>query len=939
MSRRSTWLLILILIVAGSLRFFRLDVTPPGLSTDEALNGVFALQVLAGERPIFFEPDSREPLYPYMAAASVAVLGPTPLALRVPTALVGTLVVLATFLLARVLFGASIGLLAAAAMTVGYWPLQLSREGFRAMTTPLMECLALYFLCRGLQLSGSQHRGLQHGSLVSFGLAGIALAGCIYTYPAGRMAPVLVALLLLGLLLIDARSVICHWRGLLLMVAAAAITFAPLGIYFLAHPDSFSGRLISASTSGNLDPGNLLSALQSNLLPTLGMFSFQGDMQWKYNLSGQPVFDPVWSVLFYGGLVVALAQVRRPGYLLVVLWLATGLLPGALSGESPHFMRTVGAMPAAYLLPAIALGSIWGQLRTRVPLRAATALLLVLLAGSGAFTTWRYIAGWAAAPQVNYYFYADMAAASRFLNSWQGTEKVVLSAEYYDLHHTMMSYLMSPRPRDLKWIDARRAVVYPAGAADGVLYVFPASAAPPDGTVERLLPGARLVSQVAGPSDTPLVQAFAVDGPQMPEPSHRLNANLGGMAEILGYELAPGTLTPGQTATLRIYWRVLRESPLPANQSYSFFTHLVDDGGYLWAQDDGAGYLTPEWQAGDGVVTTSVLRVPPDAPPQSYHVRLGMYSPADPQPLSVLDARGAPAGTEVETGPVSLDRRDATGSPKVPTRLIQNTQWGNVRLVGWDAGRDSLGPGEDLRVTLHWTAVAVPENDYQVSLELTDTIGMVRAAWTGPLVAGYPATSWRETESIRNWYDLSVPAEAPAGEYILRVRLDPMSGAAGASASLGTIRVAGRPHSFTLPDVQHPVRARIGTFGELLGYDLDQGAIRTGQPVRLTLYWRTLATAPVAYKVFVHLLDAQSTLWGQRDAEPRDGEAPTTSWIPGEVISDIYSIPVQAGAPPGEYDIEIGMYSLPSGARLPVTNATGQTVGDHLIIGRVAIVQ
>jgi hypothetical protein len=926
MSHLSTRLLIVILIVAGSLRFVGLDVTPPGLTTDEGLNGVFAQQVLAGERPIFFEPDSREPLYPYMAAVSVALLGPTPMALRVPVALVGTLLVLVTFLLARLLFGAPAGLLAAAAIAVGYWPLQLSREGFRALTTPLVEGLALYFL----------YRGLKRGSAVSFGLAGIFLGGCAYTYPAGRMAPVLVGLLVAGMLLADRPSVTRSWRGLLLTAAAAAITFAPLGLYFLANPSSFGGRMLSASTTGSLDPGSLLAALQANLLPTLGMFSFVGDAQWKYNLSGQPVFGPVWSVLFYAGLLLCVARLRQPPYLLLLLWLATGLLPGALSGESPHFMRTVGAMPATYILPAIALVAAGERLRSRISARALVATAVIFISCSGALTAWRYFAVWASAPQVSYYFYEDMSAASRFLNSREGGERVVLSAEYYDLHHTMMSYLTSPRPRDVKWIDARRAIVYPARAPGGALYVFPASAAPTGGSAERLLPGARLVAEVAGSSGAPLLQAFAVGLPKMPEPSRRLDVNLGGVAQVLGYDLEPGVLTPGQPMTLRIYWRVLRVSPLPASQSYTFFAHLVDDGGYLWSQDDGAGFRTPEWEVGDGVVTTAVLTVPPDAPPRAYRIRLGMYSPAEPQPLSVLDARGAPAGTEIETDALALDRRGATGTPTQPLRTLPDAQWGGLRLSGYALSRESLGPGETLRVTLHWAASAAPEADRQLSLELTDTAGSVRAAWHGPLVAGYPATGWPAGASIRNWYDLAIPAETPTGSYNLRLSLDP---AGGPTADLGVVAVAGRPRSFTPPDIQHALRLRVSNFGDLLGYALDRDSARAGQALQLTLYWRALTTPPVAYKVFVHLLDAKSVIWGQRDAEPQNGGAPTTSWVPGEIVSDSYSIPVQPNAPPGEYDIEIGMYSLPSGARLPVTGEAGQSIGDHVILGRVAVVQ
>ena len=78
------------------------------------------------------------------------------------------------------------------------------------------------------------------------------------------------------------------------------------------------------------------------------------------------------------------------------------------------------------------------------------------------------------------------------------------------------------------------------------------------------------------------------------------------------------------------------------------------------------------------------------------------------------------------------------------------------------------------------------------------------------------------------------------------------------------------------------------------------------------------------YKVFVHLLGPGDTLWGQRDSEPGGGLRPTTTWKPGETIQDNYGILVLPGTPPGEYMLEIGLYSLETGARLPVRDAQGK---------------
>ncbi len=83
-----------IFLVALALRTYRLHEWPPGLFNDEAANGLDGLAVLRGERPIFFPRNTgREPLFLYLQAGMMALLGPTPYALRLTAAIVGALAV------------------------------------------------------------------------------------------------------------------------------------------------------------------------------------------------------------------------------------------------------------------------------------------------------------------------------------------------------------------------------------------------------------------------------------------------------------------------------------------------------------------------------------------------------------------------------------------------------------------------------------------------------------------------------------------------------------------------------------------------------------------------------------------------------------------------------------------------------------------------------
>jgi len=142
-----------------------------------------------------------------------------------------------------------------------------------------------------------------------------------------------------------------------------------------------------------------------------------------------------------------------------------------------------------------------------------------------------------------------------------------------------------------------------------------------------------------------------------------------------------------------------------------------------------------------------------------------------------------------------------------------------------------------------------------------------------------------------------------------------------------------------------PVGAELGGQVRLLGYGLrldgqsvsPATVVPPGAMLRLKLYWQALARMNVDYTVFTHLLDAGGVMRGQKDSPPLQGKYPTTAWQPGERLVDSYDIKVDAAAPVGVYILEIGMYEWPINKRLPITDAQGRPVGDHLILARIQV--
>lgn len=113
----------------------------------------------------------------------------------------------------------------------------------------------------------------------------------------------------------------------------------------------------------------------------------------------------------------------------------------------------------------------------------------------------------------------------------------------------------------------------------------------------------------------------------------------------------------------------------------------------------------------------------------------------------------------------------------------------------------------------------------------------------------------------------------------------------------------------------------------LLGYALrdetgqavDRLVVRSGQSVRLTLYWQAESRIDQDFVVFVHLLDETGWLRGQQDNQPRSGTLPTRAWTPGRLVVDGYHVSLAPESPPGESTLEIGMYRPADAVRLQVS--------------------
>ncbi|MFN2226190.1 MAG: glycosyltransferase family 39 protein [Anaerolineae bacterium] len=122
---------------------------------------------------------------------------------------------------------------------------------------------------------------------------------------------------------------------------------------------------------------------------------------------------------------------------------------------------------------------------------------------------------------------------------------------------------------------------------------------------------------------------------------------------------------------------------------------------------------------------------------------------------------------------------------------------------------------------------------------------------------------------------------------------------------------------------------------ELVGYTLLSDGLAAGDIAQLTLFWRSEGQLQRRYKVFVHVLDANNSIVGQRDAEPGGGARVTTLWPAGEMVVDHYGVPIHPATPPGSYRIEVGLYDMETGRRMTTADGGADQVWlEPLIVER-----
>jgi hypothetical protein len=143
----------------------------------------------------------------------------------------------------------------------------------------------------------------------------------------------------------------------------------------------------------------------------------------------------------------------------------------------------------------------------------------------------------------------------------------------------------------------------------------------------------------------------------------------------------------------------------------------------------------------------------------------------------------------------------------------------------------------------------------------------------------------------------------------------------------------------TAPTISQSVDADFGSQAKLQSYELQTLPSQTRGMLLLTLYWQAQKPIDTDLKVFAHMVDSDGHIIAQRDSQPASGRRPTTTWAPGETITDRLGLllPPEDQRPPAGYHLLVGMYDPNTLERLPLLDSSGNTIGDSINLGPIPI--
>ena len=389
-----------------------------------------------------------------------------------------------------------------------------------------------------------------------------------------------------------------------------------------------------------------------------------------------------------------------------------------------------------------------------------------------------------------------------------------------------------------------------------------------------------------------------------------------------GDPVAAGDLLP-----LNLTW----QTNTTLDKDYQLSLRLINNHSDTFAQSDWPPLSyeggTSSWAANQPIADYRSLWLPPDMPPGEYLLQLVVYDPMSSetlgQPIIIDNIAVNPAEIIVPLQALSIPNFADPRNSKLNTE--------ELTLIGYALPQE-IQAGQEMWLWLYWQAKASPPPDTVLRISLVSKSEVVTENYQFAASVG-ALNSWQPGQVRRAVYHF-VTSPRLTGE-VAEVKVGLISGqAAEVEASIGQVKLNTRPHRFEVPDITHPTNIAFGnsTRLKLIGYDLSTSSFNPGETLPITLYWQAETEMDINYTVFIQLLNSENQVVAQVDLQPQGGAAPTITWLPNEILTDSYSLPLPVELPSGNYHLITGLYDAATGMRLSVDS------GDNFVaLGEVTV--
>lgn len=395
--------LILILILALTLRVFELDKFPVGLNADEAAIGYNAYSIIKTGKdeygeilPLSFKSfgDYKPGLYFYFVIPFVITLGLNEWAVRLPSALLGTGLVILIYFLAKEIFkDRRISFFAAFFLAISPWAIHYSRGGWETNAATFFISLGVYLLIKGFEKNK-----YVFWSLLSFLIS-------MYLYQSPRL--VVPAFLILAALIFHKEIFNPVKRnGKVAIAGVTLLAFLSIPIILQFASGGGSARFTGLSFLSDPGPENRVNELRGQhnnpnafdakslhnkitaYFPNwLGHYldHFSGDFLF---INGDPLirnkvpevgqFYLIQVLFLIFGLIFLIKYNSKLKYL-ILIWVLTAPLASSITYQTPHAVRALSMVVPLILIISLGFVSMLRLIKIRKVKIAVGILLLVIL--------------------------------------------------------------------------------------------------------------------------------------------------------------------------------------------------------------------------------------------------------------------------------------------------------------------------------------------------------------------------------------------------------------------------------------------------------------------------------------------------------------------------------------------------------------------------------